>query len=189
MRNIKFRAFDKGNKIMHKNFQFIQSGYEGDDWVVFVSDHYKLSDNEDKIILNNPHFRRQFKIMQWTGQHDRRGKEIYEGDIIICRDGKAVIIYEERFGKFLMDFNYSGKNNLRDFEQQELNRQDADTCMRSIEVVGNIYEIKQDLVDKVMKMKTEESMSPEKVKPKGSAVGSNIYNGVLDNLGETKTKI
>lgn len=78
------------------------------------------------------------ELMQFTGLKDKNGKDIYEGDIIVCRDGKAKIVYEESFAKFIMDFNISGKNTLPDFE--DWSRQDADTCMRSIEVIGNIYE-------------------------------------------------
>lgn len=77
-------------------------------------------------------------LMQFTGLKDKNGKEIYEGDIIDCRDGKAEIVYIEIFAKFVMDFNLSGKKGLPDFEDR--NYQDADTCMRSIEVIGNIYE-------------------------------------------------
>lgn len=43
MREIKFRAFDEGNKIMHYDFQFIKSGDEGNDWIIFTSDKNKLS--------------------------------------------------------------------------------------------------------------------------------------------------
>ena len=38
-----------------------------------------------------------------------------------------------------------------------------------------------------IRKKTYKSISPEKVKPKGSAVGSNIYNGVLD-VGRDQNK-
>ena len=50
----KFRAWDEQKKIMHNTFQFISSGDEGNDWIVFVSEHNKFSDNkEDKIILRS----------------------------------------------------------------------------------------------------------------------------------------
>lgn len=44
MRTIRFRAWDEQNKIMHNDFQFIKSGDEGNDWIVFTSDKQTLQD-------------------------------------------------------------------------------------------------------------------------------------------------
>lgn len=79
MRQIKFRAWDELNKVMHNDFQFIKSGDSGNDWIIFKSNRHECFDRW----VNNPYFSQQMKIMQFVGMKDNSGKQIYEGDV--CR--------------------------------------------------------------------------------------------------------
>ena len=93
MRQLKFRAWDEQQKIMHHDFQCIKSGEERNDWIVFTSDKQKLTDKPHP--LQNPYFSQQLKVMQWTGINN-----IYEGDVVDF-GGIGVVKYEE--DRFFVD--------------------------------------------------------------------------------------
>lgn len=132
MREIKFRAWDEQNKVMHNEVEFIRSGIDGNDWILFKSDKQKL---EDGNVLNNPYFQQQIKLMQYTGLKDKNGVEIYDGDI--CKtlhsafrdDDNTIGIVEFYNGRFSRKIKYpSGQYNYHDLFNFH--------C----EVIGNIYE-------------------------------------------------
>ncbi len=87
MSTLKFRAWDKQCKEMHYDFQWVDSNYgteDGVDWIIFRSDRQKLSSKPHPF--ENPYFKEQYKIMQSTGLFDRKGKEIFESDLLLVPD-------------------------------------------------------------------------------------------------------
>jgi len=77
---IKLRAWDEGNEVMHNDFQFIKSGEEGNDWVVFTSDKQKLSDTPHPF--ENPYSSQQLKITAFIGKTDKTDLELFKNDIV-----------------------------------------------------------------------------------------------------------
>lgn len=110
-REIKFRAWDKKRSFMH---------YKAEEGCLRTGEIESLSFGE---ILNSP----LWKIMQYTGLHDKQGKEIYEDDYLKTNEadwiGKVVFLR----GAFILSDNKGGFSVDPDWEQ----------C----EVIGNIYEL------------------------------------------------
>lgn len=96
MREIKFRAWRQEEKTMSNIFDVIDDTREID---------YDLD-----------------IVMQYTGLHDKNGKEIYEGDIVDTPYDKSYIRWERGGFVFANDGN------------------DGLFCMDESEVIGNIYE-------------------------------------------------
>lgn len=127
MREFNFRAWDERNKIMHYSFQFIESlPSEENGCLIFTSDKQLVTTEW----INNPYFRQQLKIMQYTGLKDKNGKEIYEGDVVgrddmaytrkvvYCPKRAAFILKDENETYFNMAFAYIVLGNI--YENPEL---------------------------------------------------------------------
>ena len=117
MREIKFKAIRKYD---NKVFEVMSLG--------IAEEEIMSWDEEESNILHIPFD--EIELMQYAGLKDKNGKEIYEGDIVKYNDAGGethtrVIKYDDEMGAFCCD-----RGAYVDYF----------TCMRGIEVLGNIYE-------------------------------------------------
>ena len=126
MREIKFRAWDKQNSNMIDG-----NNYQGSAWIADALE----------VLMHGgcDEWTEQLVLMQYTGLHDKNGKEIYEGDIIrecytIFPDDMEVFISEVLFqnGSFQLsgeDYEpFSGESSMCSIKSTDL------------EVIGNVWE-------------------------------------------------
>lgn len=129
-REIKFRVWDKENKLMFPHTLIDQ--YDKDGFMLWGD----IFSGQDKTV----------ELMQFTGLTDNNGKEIYEGDI--CKmiewwfDGDyteygfvGTVKYED--GEFGLHGN--GKHQYEPIDEINIRN-------KEIEVIGNIYENSELLV-------------------------------------------
>jgi len=117
-REIKFRVWDKKNECFIKD----------DDYSGPIADSEWININE----LIKMYERTGFILMQYTGNKDKNGKEIYEGDIV--KDGKWISIIE--WDGFSWVDTIIGKRDSEDGRTAILDENET----ANFEVIGNIYE-------------------------------------------------
>lgn len=128
-RTIKFRAWDKGRKQMHPVTRMLFHPTTGELGVL------QLGEGEPSFPPD------QFIPMQFTGLHDAKGREIYEGDIVTFHafgfDGSET----EYEGKGMVTYRPDGMcfviaETDRDWLVDETSHF-GEPC---IEVIGNVFE-------------------------------------------------
>lgn len=121
MRSIKFRAWDNENNQML------------DVQEINFEDCFYGGEMQIKTTMYNDYFDcREMPLMQYTGLHDKNGKEIYEGDIV-----KSFFVDTDEAGNeiykyYIMEVKYD----------EILCSYKIDKFM-NLEVIGNIYENKE----------------------------------------------
>jgi len=99
MRKIKFRAWDKSDKIMYYN---VQTGIVFDD-----ESHYDFRRFIGHQERDDYH---EWELMQYTGLKDKLGNEIYEADVLETKEGCCgVVTYNE--GQYVLSTQYGSYNN------------------------------------------------------------------------------
>ena len=120
MRELKFRAWDKELKRMYSNISFDNN--------TRLPGQIKSPDIDSLTFVTKS----RCEIMQYTGLKDKKGKGIYEGDLLKIKDDKPLIkvVWNKKYASFCLE------HEVWMFSHWFGEAIDPDEC----EVVGNIYE-------------------------------------------------
>ena len=132
MREIKFRVYL--DKMYYQN-EYVEydTNLAGIDFLKKTATFAAYTDREEADNLqkysfdeNNILYKKDLKIMQYTGLKDKNNKEIYEGDILF-----------ESFGERYYKVVFENGSFRAEIEEYSLDLMDVAHCC---EIIGNIYE-------------------------------------------------
>ena len=129
-RPIKFRAYHKSTgKMFYFNRPWVCTEYSSLSFEAMgYPDHYVLLAGHSALPSNNYE---DYELMQYTGLHDKNGKEVYAGDIVRCVVGSGGDGEEPK--------SLQGVVNYDDGIHLRINQYGAWFC-HSYEVIGNKWE-------------------------------------------------
>lgn len=154
MKEIKVRAWQIEDKFMfiprRIDFPHFMIGdtakwivwYQFEDFDDSTPEHFPLED----ISFSGD----ELEIMQYTGLHDKNGKEIYEGDVVRYKNEDAEYREYKGIGLIQTDSHSHCVNGFacRDIKTKYYVRLICGHALFSIEAIGNIYE-NPELVQKI----------------------------------------
>lgn len=132
MREIKFRVWDKALKYMHICGENVHDSCYYDENNNFY--YYNLQNGEGSSEYGD------YILMQYTGLHDKNGKEIYEGDIIqhLYWDCDETDYYKVEWDNEILGFVF--KSTINNSYLALDDTYSDDTGEYEIVVIGNIYD-------------------------------------------------